>query len=145
MVWLSSVVVGGKNKTPVLWVLYLSVSLFLSVPPTHLCICDSLVKMYFLPRHRSSLSLSAYQVTHRSIKRLFTRLRFLEQSSEQNEWKKGVFLEPVCAQEASIVWNFKPLGLVTVEQVNEHQPCVCVWVCVPTSWQCWVYMRISRR
>lgn len=37
--------------------------------------------------------------------------------------ERSDFLEPFCSRAASVVWNFKPIGLVTVELVSEHGPC----------------------
>lgn len=57
-------VFGGKDKKykntcTVLDLFCVSASLFLSVPPTHFCVCDSPVEIHFLPRHCSLLSLRA--------------------------------------------------------------------------------------
>lgn len=127
MLWLSSVVLCMSS---------VSLGVSLSVPPTHFCICDYLVENHFLPCHHSLLSLRVYSSSSYTSFHQKTFCKAQIHETVNWDWReKGVFLEPLCVCEASTVWNFKPLGLVTVEQ----------GVCVRTSWQCWVYMRICRQ
>lgn len=78
MLWMPSVVLEEEKN---LCMSSPSSCVSLSVPPTHFCICDYLVKVIscLVITAYDHLKCTAHQVTHLSIKRLFARLRLMEQ------------------------------------------------------------------